>query len=206
MLQRTSGAANAAPFLNSPPSGLNRRSFAVCLASLISGFGFARTTAAALKAGDPVAFPASEEISHSAEAIHQEVMFNAAPARVYDVLTDARQFDKVVQLSGAMRSGAISKNAAQISREAGGTFSLFGGYVTGRQIDLVPAQRIVQVWRSASWPAGAYSLARFELAAAGEGTKLVFDHTGYPSGQSDHLLAGWNGNYWEPLTKVLASC
>lgn len=183
----------------------SRRQFAARVATLLSGLGIARTAFASPRRTFTTAFPAPEEISRSAEAIHQEVTFNATPARVYAALTDAKQFDKVVQLSAAAKSMALPNKPVEISREPGGAFSAFGGYISGRQIELISGQRIVQAWRAASWPAGAYSIARFELAADGAHTKLVFDHTGFPQGDADHLLTGWNGNYWEPLAKFLAS-
>jgi activator of HSP90 ATPase len=147
---------------------------------------------------------AEEEISHTAEAIHQEPVFKASRKRVYEALTDAKQFDKVIQMSGAVKSGmAKAPNRPEISREAGGTFSLFGGYISGRQIELVANERIVQAWRVASWGPGIYSIARFELVEQGSGTKIVFDHTGFPKGDGEHLAAGWKMNYWEPLEKFL---
>jgi activator of HSP90 ATPase len=147
---------------------------------------------------------AEEEISHAAESIHQEPVFKASRRRVYEALTDARQFDKVIQMSGAVKSGmAKAPNPPEISREAGGAFSLFGGYVTGRHIELVPNERIVQAWRAGSWDPGIYSIARFELVEQGSGTKIVFDHTGFPKGDGEHLAAGWKMNYWEPLEKFL---
>jgi activator of HSP90 ATPase len=82
-------------------------------------------------------------------------------------------------------------------------FSLFGGYITGRQIELVPNLRIVQAWRAGGWDPGHYSIAKFELVEQGSGTKIVFDHTGFPIGQAEHLAEGWKGNYWEPLEKFL---
>jgi hypothetical protein len=73
----------------------------------------------------------------------------------------------------------------------------------GRNIELVANQRVVQAWRPAHWDAGVYSVARFELKTHGTGTTIVFDHTGFPEGQYDHLLLGWKGHYWEPLAKFL---
>ena len=84
------------------------------------------------------------------------------------------------------------------------TFSLFGGYISGRQIELVPDERIVQAWRVAAWSPGVYSIAKFELADDRHGSQIVFDHTGFPKGQGEHLAAGWKANYWEPLEKFLA--
>jgi activator of HSP90 ATPase len=68
---------------------------------------------------------------------------------------------------------------AEISREAGGAFSLYGGVITGRHIELVPNVRVVQAWRAGDWPAGVYSIAKFELVAQGSGPKIVFDHAGF---------------------------
>jgi len=92
----------------------------------------------------------------------------------------------------------------EISREVGGAFALFGGYITGRHIELVPNERIVQAWRVGSWDPGVYSIAKFVLAEQGSGTKIVFDHTGFPRGLGEHLAAGWKAHYWEPLEKFLA--
>jgi activator of HSP90 ATPase len=68
----------------------------------------------------------------------------------------------------------------------------------------VSNERIVQAWRAGSWSPGIYSIARFELTEQGTGTKIVFDHTGFPQGTAEHLAEGWKVNYWEPLEKYLA--
>lgn len=157
-----------------------------------------------LALGTPNALAASEEeISHSAESIHQEPIFKASRKRVYEALLDARQFDKVVQLSDAMKSMAPGTKPTEINREPGGAFFLFGSYVTGRQIELVPNERIVQAWRPGSWAPGIYSIAMFVLVEQDSSTKIVFDHTGFPKGAAEHLAAGWKANYWEPLAKFL---
>jgi len=148
---------------------------------------------------------AVEEISHTAESIHQEPVFKASRKRVYEALTDAKQFNKVVLLSTAMKSGmAPGSKPTEISPEAGGAFSLFGGYVTGRHIELVPNERIVQAWRAGGWDPGIYSIAKFDLLEQGSVTKVVFDHAGFPKGRAEHLAGGWKINYWEPLEKFLA--
>ena len=147
------------------------------------------------------------EISRSNAAIHQEVIFAASPEQVYLVLTVAEQFDKVVQLSAAMNSGMkkmLGTAPTQIDAVAGGGISLFGGYVTGRNLELVPNARIVQAWRAGSWDPGDYSIARFVLSQTGPNTRLVFDHTGFPNDAANHLAEGWHVNYWEPMTKFLA--
>jgi activator of HSP90 ATPase len=159
----------------------------------------------ALLTRDAVAADAPNEISRSAESIHQEVILKAAAARVYEALTDAEKFQQVMLLSEAAKSGMVKLTTpAEISREAGGAFTLFGGHISGRHIELIPNERIVQAWRAGDWGIGIYSIARFVLAKDGAGTRIVFDHTGFPVGKAEHLAAGWKGNYWEPLEKFLA--
>jgi len=182
--------------LGAPASGPSRRQLFIGFAVTLGGLalGPARVWA-----------QAEGEISHTAEAIHQEPVIKAGPKRVYEALTETAQFDKVIELSGVMKSMQnLGNKPTQISREVGGAFTLFGGYVTGRHVELVPGQRIVQAWRAGSWDPGVYSIAKFELVEQGSGTKIVFDHTGFPKGAAEHLASGWKEHYWEPLAKLLA--
>jgi len=125
-------------------------------------------------------------------SIHQEVDFKATPERLYQVLLDAKQFS------------AFTKDTAEIEPKPGGAFKLFGGRIQGRTVELVPNQRIVQAWRSAGWPAGVYSIVRFELIARGAGGRIVLDHAGFTEDKWAHLNEGWPLNYWEPLRKYLS--
>jgi len=181
--------------LAAPANGPTRRQAIVGVAIAFGG----------LALGSPKAWSAAEEeISRTAEAIHQEPVFKANRKRVYEALTDAKQFDKVIQLSGVMQSMHLGDKPAEISREVGGPFTLFGGYITGRHVELMPNERIVQAWRTGSWPLGVYSIAKFDLVEQGSGTKIVFDHTGFPKGDAESLASGWKAHYWEPLAKLLA--
>jgi activator of HSP90 ATPase len=123
--------------------------------------------------------------------LHQVVDLNATSKRVYETLLDSAQFT------------AFSGAPAQIDGIAGGTFSLFGNLVVGRNIELVANERIVQAWRPADWTPGVYSLVKFELLARGSQTQLVLDHTGFPAGGFEHLSSGWKSHYWDPLRKYL---
>jgi activator of HSP90 ATPase len=133
--------------------------------------------------------PVASAQSSKSITIHQEIDFNASPQRLYEALLDAKQFTE------------FSGRPAEINREVGGAFSLFKGHIVGRNVELVPNQRIVQAWRVVTWPEGAYSIARFELKPQGSRTRLVFDHIGFPEGLHDHLAKGWEENYWSLLKK-----
>ncbi len=127
------------------------------------------------------------------DPIRQEITVSTDPARVYATLTDSARFS-------AMSGGA----PAEIGQGAGGAFSCFGGMIEGRHIELVAGERIVQAWRAKPWPAGHYSLVRFDLAAApGGGTRITLTHSSFPEGQAEHLAAGWHENYWKPLARAV---
>ena len=125
--------------------------------------------------------------------IHHEVLIKAAAKKIYDALTDSKKFS---EFSG----GAPT----DICNEAGGAFSMFGGMISGRNIELLPGQRLVQAWRAGNWPEGVYSIVKFELKAQGADTLLVFDHTGFPPENRDDLDGGWIKMYWDPIKKYLA--
>ena len=124
-------------------------------------------------------------------SIHQDVAFKANPQLIYEALLDSKQF------------AGFTGSPAEIDPKEGGAFSLFGGLISGRNIELVLNRRIVQAWRPASWAQGIYSIVRFELTPQGSGTTIAFDHTGFPEGKYDGLLSGWNEHYWGPLAKFL---
>ena len=123
--------------------------------------------------------------------IHQEIDFEASPQRLYEALLDSRQFS------------GFSGRAAEINRDTNGAFSLFGGHIVGKNLEVITNRRIVQAWRVVTWPEGEYSVVRFDLRAQGSGTHLVLDQAGFPEGMHDHLAAGWEANYWSLLRKYL---
>jgi activator of HSP90 ATPase len=148
--------------------------------------------------------PDSAEISRAAASIHQQPAFTASRARVYRALLDARQFDRVVELSGVQQQMHLPAKSSQINPHPGGAFALFGGFITGRQVALVPNALIVQAWRADDWPKGVYSIARFELIDHDAGCRILFDHTGFPPAEAESLASGWHEHYWEPLQKLLS--
>jgi uncharacterized protein YndB with AHSA1/START domain len=176
-------------------NGLSRRQAITGVAIAFGGLALGSTKAWA---------GADDGISHTADSIHQEAVFTASRKRVYEALTDPKQFDKVIQFSGVMQAMHLPDKPAEISSQVGGAFALFGGYITGRHIELVPYERIVQAWRAGGWDPGVYSIAKFELVEQGSGTKIVFDHTGFPKGDAEGLASGWKAHYWTPLEKLLA--
>lgn len=146
--------------------------------------------------GDAVAQTMMKEMPTAAAdqkrtSLHQEIALAASPQRIYEILLDSKRFT------------AFSGMPARIDARVGGAFSMFGGLIVGRNVELLPSRRIVQAWRPTSWDSGIYSMVKFELRPHGSGTLLVLDHTGFPEGDYGHLYLGWGLRYWSPLNAYL---
>lgn len=161
--------------------------FAACAAQVLSTAVWGQSNE------NKMATVPSTSANQSRTSLHQEIDYKASSERIYQVLLSSKDF---TTFSGA---------AAEIDPKPGGTFSMFGGLVVGRNVELVLNRRIVQAWRlSQEFPEGTYSLVKMELKAIDSQTRLVLDHTGFPEGHFDHLSEGWHSHYWEPLRKFLA--
>src|SRR5258708_28712808 len=84
--------------------------------------------------------------------LHQEIDIKASRQRIYDALLDSKQF------------AAFSGMPAEINREAGGTFSMFGGLIIGRNVYLCPMVRIVPASRLPLCEAGHFKLYKIYLS------------------------------------------
>jgi len=171
-----------------PAAATTRRQLIVGGAVAVAGLALGATNAGAQ---EQMTETPSTGPDKARTSLHQEVDLKASPHRIYEILLDSKQFS------------AFSGEPAEISREVGGAFSMFGKRIEGRNIELVPDQRIVQAWRPASWNPGDYSIVKFELKPEGSQTKLVLDHTGFHEGDFGHLDSGWRAHYWERLAKYL---
>jgi activator of HSP90 ATPase len=125
-------------------------------------------------------------------SLHEDIELKSTPQRIYEALLDAKQF------------ASFSGMPAEIDPNAGGAFSMFGGQIVGRNVELVPNQRIVQAWRPTHWDPGVYSIVEFDLKPGTSGTLVVLEHKGFPEGDFDHLEWGWHTHYWEPLKKYFS--
>ena len=121
--------------------------------------------------------------------VHHEVDFEASPRQVYNAYLDSEQHS---QFTG---------QRAKMSRKEGARFTAGDAYITGYNLELIGARRIVQAWRASEWPEGSYSVLRMELVPKGKGTHLVVDHVGIPNEFRDGVDSGWYEFYWEPMKK-----
>jgi len=145
----------------------------------------------------PSLFSQGKSDSSNRIIIHDEIDFKVPPLQLYQTLLDSKKFSACTKRSFP----EFSEVSATIDSTVGGTFSLFDGHIIGRILELVPNRRIVEAWRVIDWPAGIYSIAKFELESKNSGTHLIFDHIGFPEGLKEHLSVGWQQHYWDALRK-----
>ncbi len=124
-------------------------------------------------------------------SLHQEVTLQASRQRIYEAILDSKQFS------------AFSGLPANIDPKPGGAFTMFGGLIEGRNIELAPSTCIVQAWRPSHWEPCVYSIVRFDLKPQDAATLVVLNHSSFPAGDYDHLYSGWTEHYFDPLKKFL---
>ena len=121
--------------------------------------------------------------------IEQEIIIKTSPHEIYEVFMDSKKHSK------------LTEGKAKVSREIGGTFSIYEGDINGKNIELIQDKKIVQKWRSEgnNWPKGYYSTITIVLEPIDDGTLIKFTHFNIPEGDCDSLKEGWDNYYWEPL-------
>lgn len=124
--------------------------------------------------------------------ITQTILFQASAHDVFELLMNSS------------KHAAFTGEAATISRKVGGTFTAYGEYITGENVEIVKDSKIVQKWRAADWPEGVFSIVTFSIAIVpGNGSKLVFTQEGVPDDQFESIKQGWNDFYWDPMKEYL---
>ena len=108
-------------------------------------------------------------------------------------------------LMDSKKHAAFTGDDAEIDRKIGGHFSVWGGYIEGTNLELMPDKKIVQSWRGSDWPEGHSSQATFRLEEAGGATTLSFEQTGVPEEFYEDIAQGWKDYYWEPMQETLNS-
>ena len=120
--------------------------------------------------------------------IKQTELIPAKPVQVYDAFVNAR------------KHSAFTGAKATCDPKAGGKFTAYDGYISGKNVKLERARRIVQEWQTTEWPAGfPPSTLEFTFKAKDDGTEVTMVHSKVPTEQADAYTQGWGDYYWTPL-------
>jgi len=89
---------------------------------------------------------------------------------------------------------------ATMSDEVGAEVTAWDGYISGRNLELVPGERIVQSWRTSEFGnADEDSIITVVLREVDEGTLLTLEHSNVPDQHKSYEEGGWQSNYFEPM-------
>lgn len=122
------------------------------------------------------------------ESISLKFSLHAAAKDIYDAWLDSE------------RHSIMTGEKATISREIGGTFTAWGGYISGKNLLLIPNKKIVQSWRSSEFPDDAAdSILSIQLIEAQGITEVDLEHKDIPPGQGLQYRAGWIDYYANPM-------
>jgi uncharacterized protein YndB with AHSA1/START domain len=117
----------------------------------------------------------------------------ASPEEIYDAWLDS------------LAHSAMTGGEAAMSDEVGAEVAAWDGYITGRNLELVPGERIVQSWRTSEFTDDHEdSIVTLTLEEIEDGTLLTLEHSKVPEDQTSYELGGWEEHYFEPMKKYFA--
>jgi uncharacterized protein YndB with AHSA1/START domain len=117
----------------------------------------------------------------------------ASPEEVYAAWLDSRAHSN------------MTGGAATMSDQIGAEVSAWDGYITGRNLELVAGQRIVQSWRTSEFgDEHVDSIITVVLEEVSDGTLLTLEHKDVPDEQRSYQGGGWQSNYFEPMVAYFA--
>ena len=129
-----------------------------------------------------------------AKTIVQKVVFmNTTPKALYDLYMDAKKH--------ALICGAD----CEISPKEGTKFSVYGGYATGKNLQLIKDKLIVQSWRASDWDENQMdSTFIINFETKGKDVVLHAIHANLPDAEAESISQGWHDFYWNPWKQHLA--
>jgi len=117
----------------------------------------------------------------------------ASPQEIYDAWLDS------------LAHSEMTGSEAVLSDEIGAEVSAWDGYITGRNIELVPGERIVQSWRTTEFAdEHGDSIVTLTLEDVEGGTLVILQHSNVPEEQTRYEQGGWQQYYFEPMKKYFA--
>jgi len=125
--------------------------------------------------------------------IEEEIIIRCSPHEIYEAFMDSKKHSK------------FTESKVKISREIGGSFSIYEGSINGKNIELIQDKKIVQTWRSEdeNWPKGYYSTITLILEPVNNGTLIKFKQVDIPESSCESIKEGWDLFYWDPLKAML---
>ncbi len=108
-------------------------------------------------------------------------------------------------LDGEKHAAMTGTKSAKGSTAVGGAIEAWDGYISGRNLKLVPGRRIVQAWRTTEFASEhPDSQIDVKLEKAARGTRVTLAHSNVPDGQTGYK-SGWVEFYFAPMKTYFAA-
>jgi activator of HSP90 ATPase len=114
---------------------------------------------------------------------------DAPVGKVWQALVDSKMID------------SWGGGPAKISDKAGSSFSLWGGDIHGKNLEVEKNKKLVQEWFSGGWKTP--SKVSFMLKEEKEGTRLDLLHENVPDAEEKDIAEGWDVYYLGEIKKLL---
>lgn len=125
--------------------------------------------------------------------IEQRYLINSPIEKVWEALVNP----KIIEI--------WSKSPAVMNDEVGSDFSLWGGEIYGKNLEVINPEKgekkLVQEWYGGDWEKP--SLVKFKINFDGEKTELILEHTDIPDEEVDEFAEGWKDYYLGAVKKYL---
>lgn len=112
----------------------------------------------------------------------------ASPQEIYDAWLDSTAHSE------------MTGGEARMSDAIGAEVSALDGYITGRNLQLIPGELIVQSWRTKEFAdEHEDSVVTVTLEERADGALLTLMHSNVPDDQRSYEEGGWQQTYFEPM-------
>lgn len=123
--------------------------------------------------------------------IEQRYLIKVRPEKVWDALTN----QKTIKEWGA--------GPAVMNDKVGAEFSLWGGDVYGKNLEVLEKKKLVQEWYGGEWAVP--SIVTIKLSYDGDCTEVLLYHKDLPKSEVKEFDEGWRDYYFGPIKKLLES-
>jgi len=130
-----------------------------------------------------------------AKTITQKIVFkNTNTKALYDMYMNEKKHSE------------LTGGPVKISSKTGAVYSVYDGYITGKNLHLIKDTLIVQTWRGSDWDqTESDSILILKFETKGNNVNLKMIHANVPSEHAKSIKKGWDEYYWEPWKKSLAN-
>lgn len=123
------------------------------------------------------------------KTIQQNYLIKAPLEKVWQALVDPKVIDE------------WDGGPAEMSDRVETQFSLWGGDIHGKNIEVILYKKLVQQWKEDDWQD--FSKVTFKLSKKGDKTQLDLLHEDIPDSKAKDIEAGWKSYYLGPLKDLL---